>query len=147
MYGSPKPKSTPIVDRQTIINQRAVLIGKCARLCHEVNRTYCSTLGDVSQVPWDQAPEWQRTSAIKGVMFCAEQGTHFPERQHNSWMKEKLENGWKYGHKKDEHEKTHPCLIPYEYLPADQKLKDSLFGAICNAFFAQNPLPYLETAL
>ena len=38
-----------------------------ARVCHEVNRAYCEALGDTSQPAWEDAPEWQRKSAMKGV--------------------------------------------------------------------------------
>lgn len=38
-----------------------------ARAAHEANRAYCLALGDTSQPAWDDAPEWQRTSAMKGV--------------------------------------------------------------------------------
>lgn len=41
-----------------------------ARVCHEVNRAYCAALGDLSQPPWADAPEWQRKSALNGVAFA-----------------------------------------------------------------------------
>ena len=43
-------------------------IQEAARLAHEVNRGYCQFLGDDSQLPYDQAPEWQKLSALNGVM-------------------------------------------------------------------------------
>jgi hypothetical protein len=36
-----------------------------AKVCHEANRAYCQTISDNSQLPWEQAKEWQRASAIK----------------------------------------------------------------------------------
>ena len=47
-----------------------------------------------------------------------------PEENHNSWMKNRLENGWVYGEVKDIEKKIHPCLVPYEQLPKHQKVKD-----------------------
>ena len=44
-------------------------VGEVARVAHEVNRAYCAALGDVSQLQWDEAPEWQKKSAITGVKF------------------------------------------------------------------------------
>lgn len=41
-----------------------------ARACHEANRGLCLAFGDISQPPWDSAPDWQKESAIKGVEFC-----------------------------------------------------------------------------
>lgn len=40
-----------------------------AKICHEANRAYCQALGDNSQVPWGEAPDWQKQSAVKGVEF------------------------------------------------------------------------------
>jgi hypothetical protein len=42
-------------------------------------------------------------------------------------MKEKINNGWKYGKEKDPEKKEHPCLVPYYELPSEQKVKDHLF--------------------
>lgn len=38
-----------------------------AKIAHEANRIYCQTLGDYSQPPWEDAPDWQKNSAIAGV--------------------------------------------------------------------------------
>jgi hypothetical protein len=38
-----------------------------ARVAHEVNRAYCEALGDHSQPPWREAPQWQRESALHVV--------------------------------------------------------------------------------
>ena len=37
--------------------------------------------------------------------------------------------GWVYGEHKDEQRKTHPCIVPYDELPAAQRAKDALFLA------------------
>jgi hypothetical protein len=53
-----------------------------------------------------------------------------PKESHENWMKEKEDNGWVYGNEKNAEKKTHPCLIPYDNLPKEQKTKDYLFSAI-----------------
>lgn len=40
-----------------------------AKVCHDANRSYCQTQQDASQTNWEDAPEWQRQSAINGVKF------------------------------------------------------------------------------
>ena len=106
-----------------------------AKICHEVNKTYCESIGDFSQYAWEKAPEWQKQSAINGVKFHLSNPESKPCDSHNSWMKEKLDNGWVYGNIKDENKKTHPCILPYDNLPEDQKTKDKLFIAIVRAVF------------
>lgn len=106
-----------------------------ARICHEANRAYCLAIGDDSQVPWEEAPAWQKESALKGVKFHFDaSSTVSPERSHNCWMKEKLLSGWRYGPVKDVEFKYHPCLLPYDSLPEEQKHKNVLFAAIVNSF-------------
>jgi hypothetical protein len=101
------------------------LVEACARAAHEVNRAYCLALGDTSQSPWEIAPEWQKTSAYKGVTGAIEGAT--PEQSHEGWLAEKRETGWKYGPVKDPEKKEHPCFIPYADLPESQRAKDHLF--------------------
>jgi hypothetical protein len=47
-----------------------------------------------------------------------------------SWLAEKTKTGWKYGPEKDPEKKEHPCFVPYDQLPAEQKMKDHIFLAI-----------------
>ena len=38
-----------------------------AIVCYDANAAYCRTLGDFSQVAWDEAPDWQKNSTIVRV--------------------------------------------------------------------------------
>lgn len=100
-----------------------------ARACHEVNRAYCQALGDSSQPAWEDAPDWQKDSAMLGVELHMS-GDHGPEASHASWMAQKVADGWVYGETKDPEKKTHPCLVPFEQLPKEQQAKDYLFRAV-----------------
>ena len=107
-----------------------MIIKDIARVAYEANRAYCAAIGDTSQVPWDEAPDWQKESAVKGVQFVID-GDFDPERQHLAWCNDKLASGWKYGPVKDAEAKTHPCMVNYDQLPKEHKPKDVLFGAVC----------------
>jgi len=104
-----------------------------ARVCHEVNRAYCQALGDDSQPTWEEAPGWQKESALKGVDLHTGTPGAGPEASHESWMKEKVETGWVYGEKKDPEAKTHPCMVPFAGLPVDQQAKDFIFRAVVHS--------------
>lgn len=109
-----------------------------ARVCHEANRAYCTTIGDNSQPAWEDAPEWQKESAIKGVLFhldALKAGVKpSPSASHESWLAEKREAGWKYGPVKDADKKEHPCFVPYNELPFEQRVKDFIFSGIVESF-------------
>lgn len=104
-----------------------------AKVCHEANRAYCETIGDNSQPKWEDAPEWQKRSAINGVEFHLNNPDSKPEDSHNSWLKEKEDQGWKYGLIKDPEKKEHPCFVPYSQLPISQQIKDHIFIGIVRA--------------
>ncbi|MFA6916962.1 MAG: RyR domain-containing protein [Parachlamydiales bacterium] len=104
-----------------------------AKVCHEANKAFCETLGDHSQKPWSDAPNWQKESAIIDVKAKLSNPDMTSEQSHESWMKTKLDAGWKWGPEKDAIKKEHPCLVPYHQLPRTQQLKDHLFQAIVTA--------------
>jgi hypothetical protein len=49
-------------------------------------------------------------------------------------MQEKKAAGWIYGPVKDPEKKEHPCIVPYDQLPIEQRTKDYLFKAIVDCF-------------
>ena len=95
-----------------------------AEICHIVNKAYCD------------APDWQKESAINGVKFHMENDVT-PEQSHESWMREKLDNGWVYGYEKNADKKEHPCMVLYNDLPEEQRMKDKLFKAVVDSFKEQ----------
>lgn len=105
-------------------------IEKIAEVCHETNRAYCQALGDDTQLGWNDAPQWQKDSAVNGVNFHIDNPEMTPENSHENWLKEKTEAGWVYGETKDPDKKEHPCCVAYLYLPTDQKAKDHIFRSI-----------------
>ena len=84
-------------------------IENIARVCHEANRALCIAFGDTSQPAWNDAPEWQKESAKKGVKFHLDNPNAGPEA------------------------KTHPCMVPFHELPQEQQAKDHIFRAIVHA--------------
>jgi len=104
-----------------------------AKITHTANLALCQTQNDFSQPGWENAPEWQRSSAINGVTFHLENPDAKPSDSHDSWLKQKRDEGWKYGPVKDPSKKEHPCFVPYDELPKAQQSKDNLFRGIVHA--------------
>jgi hypothetical protein len=104
-----------------------------ARLCHQANKALCESHEDYSQPDWPYAPAWQKDSAVNGVKFHIRNPGASASASHTNWMMEKIEAGWTYGPQKDAIAKQHPCMVPFEALPAEQRAKDHLFRAIVHA--------------
>jgi hypothetical protein len=108
-----------------------------ARVCHEANKVYCESIGDMSQPHWEDAPAWQKESAIAGVKAFVDSpnknNDKIYEESHNGWLEMKLRDGWTYGEIKDPSKKVHPDMLPYKSLPPEQKFKDRIFTSICRA--------------
>ena len=43
---------------------------------------------------------------------------------HEVWADTRMKQGWTYGEQRNDELKTHPCLIPYEELPEEEKVYD-----------------------
>ena len=43
---------------------------------------------------------------------------------HDIWAQQRISEGWKYGAERNDAEKLHPCLVPYEELPENEKEYD-----------------------
>lgn len=108
-------------------------IERIAKVCHEVNKAYCESIGDKSQEEWDECEDWQRESAINGVLSHVKNPDAGVSNSHDWWMTEKLQAGWKFGAVKDAVKKEHPCIVPYGELPREQQAKDYIFRQIVHS--------------
>ena len=108
-------------------------VERIAKAAHSVNRAYCQALGDDSHLEWEEAPDWQRESAIAGVLLHLENPNLTPEESHLNWCRHKRLDGWVFGDIKDAVKKTHPCLVDYADLALEQRIKDYLFKAVVDS--------------
>ena len=105
-----------------------------ARVVHAANRELQIVQGDpVPSPPWDEAPDYQAREATAGVQEVMRNPDLTAEQSHELWVTRMRADGWTYGEVKDFGRKTHPTLLPFGELPAEQQLKDRLFIAIVRA--------------
>ena len=50
------------------------------------------------------------------------------ENAHDVWAKQRMGEGWTFGEKRDDNQKKHPCLIPYNELPESEKEYDRIMA-------------------
>lgn len=43
---------------------------------------------------------------------------------HDVWAMSRMNEGWSYGKERNDLQKTHPCLVPYDDLPDSEKAYD-----------------------
>lgn len=104
-----------------------------ALVAHEINRAYCASLGDTSVPAWADAPAAHQASMLAGVDMHLANPDATPEASHAAWLETKTAEGWTYAEVKNVEAKQHPCMLPYDQLPAAQKSKDYLFRAAVHA--------------
>jgi len=46
------------------------------------------------------------------------------QNTHDVWAKGRMDEGWTYGEMRDDINKKHPCLVPYQELPESEKEYD-----------------------
>ena len=56
--------------------------------------------------------------------FTNEETEYLARLEHERWMNEKTEQGWRYGSERDDRQKIHPSLVSYDKLSETEKDKD-----------------------
>jgi hypothetical protein len=108
-------------------------IERIAQVTYEASRAY-NEAAELDIIPsWSNAPEWRKKSTIDAVEGIIANPFMTPESLHGYWLAIRLADGWKYGPHVDEAAKTHPCVMMYADLPAEQKTKDILFINVVRA--------------
>lgn len=118
---------------ETSENYFVLRLEAIARICHEANAALCQAFGDNSQLHWQEAPQWQRDSAVAGVEFHIANPDASASASHDAWLAHKRAEGWTYGPVKDAEAKTHPCIVPFHDLPPEQQAKDFVFRSIVHS--------------
>ena len=112
------------------------VVGYLPEFCHEINKVYCeAACDDYTQPSFKDIPVWQYNSLVNGINYIKEHPDSTPEQNHDNWLALKKSEGWTYGPVKDVVNKTHPCMLPYNELPKEQRVKDALFCAIVKLFW------------
>lgn len=62
------------------------------------------------------------------------------ENAHDIWAERRIKEGWTYGTERDDTNKKHPCLVPYEDLPESEKEYDR--SSVCETLKAIIALGY-----
>lgn len=89
--------------------------------------------GTFTKIAHDQyIPQPIDTSAVQLPEKLEELGVLIAKNVHEVWAQSRMEEGWTYGKERNDELKQHPCLIPYEDLPEEEKTYDrnTAFGTL-----------------
>jgi hypothetical protein len=75
-----------------------------------------------------------KPSTLEGVKHLLASPHLTPEQMHENWCATKLAQGYRCGPVKCHRSRLHPCLVSYDELPPEQRIKDHLFHAIVKLF-------------
>ena len=114
-----------------------------AIICHAALGAYSQQiLNRPVYTPWGDLSVALRRSAV-GAVFMVLEGRS-PAELHASWRTARESDGWILGPVRDEQQKIHPNLIPYDELPEGEKEKDRLYVSIVSSFIKDDELPEPE---
>ena len=74
--------------------------------------------------PNNYIPQPIETSAIQLPEELNPLVEQMAKNVHEVWAAGRIADGWKYGATRNDEQKTHPCLVPYEKLPESEKEYD-----------------------
>ena len=72
----------------------------------------------------DYIPEPMDLSSVDLPESIIQLSERNDENVHEVWAKARIDEGWTYGEKRDDIHKKHPCLVPYDELPEEEKEYD-----------------------
>ena len=76
--------------------------------------------------PMTYTPKTIDTSGVQLTSDLEELVERLAENTHDHWARKRLEEGWRYGPRRDDGSKEHPDLVPYRALPESEKEYDRL---------------------
>lgn len=105
------------------LRARALTIERIARVVYGVNQTYNKILGKESR-DWAESKQGFMLGTAVAINGTSEQMLH------EAWLGFMKDAGWKHGDKKDSGAKTHPNMVPFEELSAEERSKNLLTRVI-----------------
>lgn len=107
---------------------------QAAKVAHQVNRVLSAFNGDAPKSDWSALTEEEKHCLYVGINAIIANPALTSRDSHELWMNTQIKMGWTYGPVIDRVNKQHPCLVPFDSLEPQDKLKDDVFLTIVKSF-------------
>jgi len=115
-----------------------VVLTEAAKISYDACCEASYSVGGVVHRSWEGLPKYRQRWYLEiGIDLLVRPGLG-PDFMHESWLKQKTRQGWKYGEKKNTKTKEHPFMVPYYELPLERKLMYIVFRATLTALKDNN---------
>lgn len=106
---------------------------RIAKIVHAMLNAYADTVGlpAVQTTEYDSAAKASTEAAVQLVLDNPE---ITGEALHQAWVEARQAEGWVYGETKDADAKTHPCLVSWDQLSKEHRIKDEFFISIVQSY-------------
>jgi hypothetical protein len=108
-----------------------------ARLTHVVNNSLKQANGEDLMPEWDFLGDEDQNANMASVVAILNGDVTTADQEHNRWAAQKRADGWTYGMVRNNAEKIHPMLVPFEELDPIQQAKDLVRFAIVREMVRQ----------
>lgn len=152
------PRAVKLIHR-TIKDKEQYLIPLSRDLLpDEVEKIVERFVADIGDLDFDIETNANFTVSLTRPNFGLDYDRHvslsnaLAKSKHDLWMKEKTDDGWRYGTELSTVNKTHPLLLPWEQLPdrykkPDLEAPEKLMGLLNDQGYAVLPQDSLEKML
>lgn len=113
-----------------------MLDDKIAKAAYEARRAYDASLG-INLPPWEEAEDWLVRSYRATVAWMRNHPGATVQEAHEARLEAVFNAGWTRGPTIDATAKTHPALVPWDELPAEQRMRDAIGVAVIAALLAK----------
>lgn len=97
------------------------------RVIDSANRELSRSLNENVSLPFDTWSDQARANMKESVRQVITGELRTPKDCHDKWLKDRVNEGWSFGEVKNFTLKTSPCIVDYQELPEEQKVKDDMF--------------------
>lgn len=105
-----------------------MVIYKIAQECHKMHNLICKSQGEPTR-EWSDLPKAHIDTITSSIQLIQEGKVNDPKDSHNNFMRKKLDDGWTWGEKWCDVNKTNPRLCLFENMTPINLLKEEVFIA------------------